>query len=286
MRSNRIIHSVSAHAAGEVGEVIVGGVAPPPGDTLWEQRTWIEEDATLRQFMLNEPRGGVFKHVNLLVPPKHPSADAAFIIMEPEDTPPMSGSNAMCVATVLLETGILPMHTPETRLTLEAPGGLVSIRALCSDGKVTRVAITNLASFVDRLGVQLTVPDLGEITVDTAFGGDSFVLVDAEELRIAPDLADARLLAQLGARITDAANDQLGFYPPGVVGMASYLFLRVHLAGGTRSRCPEHCRDQTGEARSVTLWHGDLRADGGTPRPWGAGCRADHHLAILDWFGV
>ncbi len=224
MRSNRIIHSVSAHAAGEVGEVIVGGVAPPPGDTLWEQRTWIEEDATLRQFMLNEPRGGVFKHVNLLVPPKHPSADAAFIIMEPEDTPPMSGSNAMCVATVLLETGILPMHTPETRLTLEAPGGLVSIRALCSDGKVTRVAITNLASFVDRLGVQLTVPDLGEITVDTAFGGDSFVLVDAEELRIAPDLADARLLAQLGARITDAANDQLGFSHPELSGWRHISF--------------------------------------------------------------
>ena len=69
MRSSKTIHVVSCHAEGEVGDVIVGGVAPPPGTTLWEQRTWISKNETLRNFMLNEPRGGVFRHVNLLVPP-------------------------------------------------------------------------------------------------------------------------------------------------------------------------------------------------------------------------
>ena len=74
MRSTKVIHTVSCHAEGEVGDVIVGGVAPPPGKTLWEQRKWIAEDGVLRNFMLNEPRGGVFRHVNLLVPPTHPDA--------------------------------------------------------------------------------------------------------------------------------------------------------------------------------------------------------------------
>ncbi|MCH2165687.1 MAG: proline racemase family protein [Marinovum sp.] len=214
MRSTKVVHVVSAHAAGEVGDVIVGGVAPPPGGTVWDQRTWIARDETLRQFMLNEPRGGVFRHVNLLVPPKAPQADAAFIIMEPEDTPPMSGSNSMCVTTVLLETGILPMIEPHTDLILEAPGGLVDVRAECANGKVSRVSVTNLPSFVDRLEAKLHVPDLGEITVDTAFGGDSFVLVDADALGIAPDVGNAKRLAQLGAQITDAANEQLGFEHP------------------------------------------------------------------------
>ena len=100
----KIIHTVSCHAEGEVGDVIVGGVSPPPGDSIWEQRKWISEDDVLRNFMLNEPRGGIFRHVNLLVPPKHPDAQAAWIIMEPEDTPPMSGSNSICVSTVLLDT--------------------------------------------------------------------------------------------------------------------------------------------------------------------------------------
>ena len=82
---------ISAHAEGEVGDVIVSGIPIPPGASLWEQSRFIARDKKLRNFVLNEPRGGVFRHVNLLVPPKHPDADAAFIIMEPEDTPPMSG---------------------------------------------------------------------------------------------------------------------------------------------------------------------------------------------------
>jgi proline racemase len=109
MRSVKTIHVISAHAEGEVGDVIGGGVLPPPGDTLWAQSRWIARDNSLRNFVLNEPRGGVFRHVNLLVPPKHPDAQAAWIIMEPEDTPPMSGSNAICVATVLLDGGLAPI---------------------------------------------------------------------------------------------------------------------------------------------------------------------------------
>ena len=102
MRSRKTLHVISCHAEGEVGDVIVGGVIPPPGETLWAQSHFIAQDQTLRNFVLNEPRGGVFRHVNLLVPPQNPKADAGFIIMEPEDTPPMSGSNSICVATVLL----------------------------------------------------------------------------------------------------------------------------------------------------------------------------------------
>lgn len=214
MRSSKLIHVVSAHSAGEVGDVIVGGVAPPPGDTLWEQRNWIAQDQKLRRFLLHEPRGGVFRHVNLLVPPKNPKADAAWIVMEPEDTPPMSGSNAICVATVLLETGILRMEEPVTRLTLEAPAGLIEVTAECRNGKVTSVSLINLPSFVTALDRQLDVDGVGTLSVDVAFGGDSFVLVDAAQvgLDIAPD--NARALATLGARITDAANAQIGFSHP------------------------------------------------------------------------
>jgi proline racemase len=214
MRARKVIHVVSAHAAGEVGDVIVGGVAPPPGDTLWDQRDFLARDGTLRNFVLNEPRGGVFRHVNLLVPPKDPRAQMGFLIMEPADTPPMSGSNAICVATVLLETGILPMEEPETALTLEAPGGLVEVRARCRDGVVEEVAVTNLPSFAQALGVPLDVPGLGTVTVDTAFGGDSFVVVDALALGFALVPAECRHLAELGARISDVATEAIGFRHP------------------------------------------------------------------------
>ena len=214
MRTDKLIHIVSVHAEGEVGDVIVGGVAPPPGDTIWEQRTFIAQDNSLRNFVLNEPRGGVFRHVNLLVPARHPDADMGFIIMEPADTPPMSGSNSMCVATALLDTGMIPMTEPETSLTLEAPGGLVRVTATCRNGKAERVRITNVPSFVDRLDATLDVPGIGPLRVDTAYGGDSFVLVDAAEAGVELRPENARDLASIGVRIVAAANEQLGFVHP------------------------------------------------------------------------
>ncbi|WP_324751729.1 trans-3-hydroxy-L-proline dehydratase [Roseovarius sp. Pro17] len=214
MRSTKTIHVISAHAEGEVGDVIVGGVAPPPGDTIWEQSRWIARDNTLRNFVLNEPRGGVFRHVNLLVPPKDPRADAAFIIMEPEDTPPMSGSNSICVATVLLDSGIVPVSEPVTEMLLEAPGGLVKVRAECRNGKAERIFVQNLPSFAAQLDTTLEVEGLGTLSVDTAYGGDSFVFVDAAALgfSLVPD--EAHDLARLGVRITAAANEVLGFHHP------------------------------------------------------------------------
>jgi trans-L-3-hydroxyproline dehydratase len=227
MRTSKLIHVVSCHAAGEVGDVIVGGVAPPPGTTIREQAQFVATDQTLRNFVLNEPRGGVFRHVNLLVPPKNPTAHSGWIIMEPEDTPPMSGSNSMCVSTVLLETGLVPMQEPETSLVLEAPGGLLRVRASCSGGKVERVTVENLPSFADRLDARLEVPGVGTLTVDTAFGGDSFVLVDARTLgfELRPD--EARDIALMGVKITTAAREQLPFDLPGRSGLSHVSFCQM-----------------------------------------------------------
>jgi len=214
MRTSKVVHVVSCHAEGEVGDVIVGGVLPPPGATVWEQSRWIAADEGLRNFVLNEPRGGVFRHVNLLVPPKDPRAQMGWIIMEPADTPPMSGSNSICVATVLLDTGIIPMTEPVTRMVLEAPGGLIEVEAECRNGKAERISVKNVASFVDRLGAVIEVDGIGTLTVDTAYGGDSFVLVDAASVGIEIAPRYARDIAVMGMKITKAANEQLGFRHP------------------------------------------------------------------------
>jgi proline racemase len=214
MRSAKVIHIVGCHAEGEVGDVIVGGVAPPPGDTVWAQSRFIASDDTLRNFVLQEPRGGVFRHVNLLVPPKDPKADAAWIIMEPEDTPPMSGSNSICVSTVLLDTGIVAVQEPETRMTLEAPGGLIEVTAYCRDGKAERIRVTNHPSFADKLDAKLELEGHGTLTVDTAYGGDSFCIVDAHALGFAIKPDEAKDFADLGMKIVKAANQQLGFQHP------------------------------------------------------------------------
>lgn len=272
MRSSRVVHIVGCHAEGEVGDVIVGGVLPPPGTTLWEQSRAIAEEGSLRRFVLNEPRGGVFRHVNLLVPPKDPRARMGWIIMEPEDTPPMSGSNAICVATVLLTTGIVPMIEPETRLSLEAPGGVVDVVATCRGGRVEHVRIRNVPSFVDRLDATLEVAGVGSVAADTAYGGDSFVLVDAKALgfRLAPD--EAAEIAALGVRITAAANEQLPFRHPDNPDWAQISFCQM--AG------PIETVDGvlTG-ANAVTIRPGKIDRS-----PCGTGCSA--RMAVLHARGV
>jgi proline racemase len=267
MRTARVIHVVSCHAEGEVGDVIVGGVAPPPGETLWEQSRWIARDETLRNFLLNEPRGGVFRHVNLLVPPKHPDADAAWIIMEPEDTPPMSGSNSICVATVLVETGIVPVTEPETVLTLEAPGGLVEARVTVRDGRAEQVTIRNVPSFADRLGAALEVPGLGTLTVDTAYGGDSFVIADSGALGFALTPDEAREIAETGMRITAAANEQLGFGHPSIPDWDHISFCQI--------AAPIEMRDGVATGRNAVA----IRPAKIDRSPCGTGCSA--RLAVL-----
>lgn len=214
MQSDTVIQMVSAHAEGEVGNVITGGVAPPPGETLWQQRDWLAQDGALRDLILREPRGGLHVHTNLLVPPKDPRAAMGFLIMEPVHTPPMSGSNAICVATVCLETGLVPMEEPVTEVFLEAPAGLIAIRATCRDGKAERIGLTNVPSFVDRLDADLDVDGIGRLTVDTAWGGDSFVLFDAGDvgLRLVPE--EGAAIVALGKRVIEAANAQFGFQHP------------------------------------------------------------------------
>ena len=267
MRTRRVIHVVSAHAEGEVGDVIVGGVAPPPGQTLWEQSRFVANDGRLRRFVLNEPRGGVFRHVNLLVPPKRPEAQMGFIIMEPEDTPPMSGSNSLCVATVLLETGILPMHEPETRLVLEAPGGLIEATASCRDGRVARLRVTNVPSFADRLDATLEVEGLGTLTVDTAYGGDSFAIVDARALGFALTPDEARDIAVTGVRITRAANEQLGFTHPANPEWSHVSFCQM--------AAPVEVRDGVKTGRNAVA----IRPGKIDRSPCGTGCSA--RLAVL-----
>ncbi len=224
MRSTKSIHIINCHAEGEVGDVIVGGVAPPPGDTIWEQSRFIARDQKLRNFVLNEPRGGVFRHVNLLVPPKNPKAQMGFIIMEPEDTPPMSGSNCICVATVLLDSGIIPMQEPVTHLILEAPAGLIEISAQCKNSKAESITLTNVPAFAQHLGVELDVPGHGKVKVDTAFGGDSFVMADAADFGLEITPHNAHVIAELGRKLVKAANEQLPFHHPTLPEWKHYSF--------------------------------------------------------------
>src|SRR5438874_11259455 len=140
MRISKVIHAVDAHACGEPGRVIVGGVLDVPGSTMFEKKNYLEKHADwLRKLMLREPRGYPAANCNLILPPCNPAADAGFVIMEQVEYPPMSGTNTICVVTVLIETGMVRAEEPVTTLKLETPAGLIYIEAEVRSGKVRKV---------------------------------------------------------------------------------------------------------------------------------------------------
>jgi proline racemase len=209
-----VLTVVGCHAGGEVGNVVVAGVEPPPGATIFDQMQAIRADDSIRKLLLHEPRGSVAVHSNIVLPSTRPDCAYGYVIMEPTEYPPMSGSNTICVATVLVETGMVAMREPVTTFALEAPGGRVDITAGCRAGKVEWVEVENVPCFADRLDAQLEVEGLGTISVDVAYGGMFYAIADAARLGFELVPAEARDLSRVGDRIRVAAREQLPVVHP------------------------------------------------------------------------
>ena len=220
MSFRRMFNAVETHS-GEPMRVVTGGVPQIPGDTVYEQMKWLERnDDQIRKLMLREPRGYPPVCCNLIVPSKNPEAKAGYIIMEQSEYPVMSGGNTISVATVLLETGMIPMHEPVTEFMLEAPAGLIGIRAECSGGKVTQVTFKNVPAFAAHLDAVIDVPGLGKVTVDVAWGGMFYVIADVrqfEGLRLVPE--QGREITRISALVLRAAQDQLPVAHPDYPGI-------------------------------------------------------------------
>ena len=210
-----MITAVDAHACGEPGRVITGGVPHVPGATMFEKMQWLHRNYDwLRLLMLREPRGYPALCCNVILPPTHPDADAGFVIMEQTEYPAMSGSNTICVTTVLLETGIIPMVEPVTELILEAPAGLIRVRADCHNGKVTQVTFRNVPAYAAHLDAVIDVPQLGKVTVDVAWGGMYYAIADAAQFGVELTPENGAEVVRISAMIRQAATEQLPVVHP------------------------------------------------------------------------
>jgi proline racemase len=212
MRLAKVIHCVDAHAEGEPSRIVVGGVLDVPGTTMLDKLRDLEQHDELRRLLLFEPRGSAPLSADVVFPSQ--TADAGFVIMESCTYEGMSGTNTINTATVLLETGMIPMREPVTTFTLEAPAGLVEITADCANGRCERITFENVPSFATHLAAPVDVPGLGELKVDVAYGGAFCAFVDVAPLGYAIVPEEARDLADLGERIRPHVVEQLEIAHP------------------------------------------------------------------------
>lgn len=229
MRWKKSVTMVEAHAEGEVGRVVTGGIIDVPGTTMVEKLNYMNTDGDdLRKFLVLEPRGYAQMSTLLLLPPTVPQADVGMIVLQGDKAHAMSGSNAICTVTTVLETGIVEMREPETSVILDTPAGLVTARAVCSNGKCQSVELEMPPCYVDSSCVEVEVEGIGRIPIDIAFGGIFYALVDPAEVDLVIDRNSAKALVDVGSRIQRAANAQLEIaHPefPALNGLSYVMFI-------------------------------------------------------------
>jgi proline racemase len=228
VRSSRSFTAVEAHAEGEQGTCYLGSVFEVPGITMADKLRHLNEvDDSLRRFLCHEPRGRPQSSSNLVFASAHPDADVGFVVCQADRAHAMSGSNTICVVTALLETGALTMREPETTVVLETAAGLVRATATCRDGRCERVSFEGVPSFVEALDVTLHVPGIGTISVDVAYGGCYYVLVDAAQLGVRVQRAAARAIVEAGTAISVAAREQITVRHPEIsdIDFISYVMI-------------------------------------------------------------
>ena len=239
MRWSKTIQTVDVHCAGEIGRVITGGVLNIPGATMAEKLHHLSTvDDSLRRWLCSEPRSAPAGSFCLLTPACDPRADVGFIVLQPDQAHAMSGSNAMCATTALLETGMIPMVEPESRITFDTAAGLVVATAACQAGKVVKVTLDMPPSFVARRDAVIETAEWGAVSYDLCFGGVFYALVDVDQigLTIAPE--NARALAMTGV---DLRNRIAAIEPaphpttPALNGLAYVMFRSMEPDGALRT---------------------------------------------------
>ncbi|MEQ6889457.1 proline racemase family protein [Halomonas sp. CS7] len=257
---------IDTHAGGDVSRIVVGGITPLPGATVRDQMHYLRDDADgLRRLLLEEPYGIPEMSVDLLVPPSDPRAVAGYIIMEVMGYPIYSGSNTICTATAVLESGLVAKREGRQQFTLESPAGLVQIEALVENGVVEAITCAGLPSYIDTYRASIHVPRLGDVTYSVAYSGGFYALVDATELGFSLVREEERALADCAHRIVEAIQAERGFshYTLGDVGPLPFLHFMGPVEqvadGYYRSRSTTYvhpgviCRSTTGTGTSARL---------------------------------
>lgn len=204
-----MLTAVDSHTEGMPTRVVTGGVGVIPGATMNEKRLYFMEHMDdIRLFLMNEPRGHAAMSGSILQPSTRDDADFGVIYIEVSGCLPMCGHGTIGTATVLVETGMVPVVEPETVIRLDTPAGLVIARVAVSDGHADSVTIENVPSYVERLDKVIAVPGYGDIPYSIAFGGNFYAMVDLDDVKLPFDRAKQNEIIAAGLAIMDAINEQ------------------------------------------------------------------------------
>ena len=219
MNFSHSITTVDTHTMGEPTRVVTSGIAHIPGKQMIHKKAWLSEHLDhIRRMLMLEPRGHQDMFGAILTQPVTETAHAGVIFMDGGGYLDMCGHGSMGAVTVLLETGMLNREDTEKNaeitLSLDTPAGLIHARSVMENSRVSRVTIRNRESFFCT-SLEISVPPVGTIPVDIAYGGNFFALVDAAHLNLSVIPANIDALKQMGLAVRAAVNRQFNAVCPG-----------------------------------------------------------------------
>jgi proline racemase len=215
MKFLRMLPALDYHTEGEPMRIVTGGVPALPGATLLDRSAHLaaHHDA-LRRLVLFEPRGHSAMCAAFLVPPADPSADTGIVFVEPLGVVHMCGHGAIAIATMLVESGAVPMREPETPVVLDTAAGRVTARVHVEGERVVGATIRNVASYSALLDAKVSVPGLGPVAFDLAYGGHFYALVEAAAVGLTLEPAQAARIVETGERIRVAIEAEVPLRHP------------------------------------------------------------------------
>ncbi len=148
----------------------------------------------IRTGLMNEPRGHDMMSGGFLYPPTLDDTDAGILFIETSGCLPMCGHGTIGIVTFALEHGLITPRTPG-RLRLEVPAGVIDVTYTVEGSKIASVKITNVPAFLAAEGIEIEVPGFGPLTIDVAYGGNFYAIVEPQGAYTGlDDLGAARLL--------------------------------------------------------------------------------------------
>ncbi len=239
MRWSKTVTMTEAHAEGEIGRIVTSGILDIPGTSMAQKLAYMNSRGdALRRFLVQEPRGFAQMSTVLMPQPTLEYADAGFIVLQGDKAHAMSGSNCICAATVLLETGLVEMREPVTEIILDTASGPVTARAECKNGKCERVEVEMPPCYVHELDAQVQIEGIGPVTLSIAYGGIFYALLDPAPLGLEIKPESARKLVDAGMRIQREVNRKMDIRHPeidGLTGLSYLMFISRDDDGGLRS---------------------------------------------------
>jgi proline racemase len=209
------VKTVDTHAEGMPLRVVVEGLPPIPGNSMAERLAWARGNLEwVRELLVSEPRGHGPMMYAILMPPARADADFGVIYMSGGGFWPMCGHGTIGLATMIVERGLVEAKAPFTEVRLDTAAGLIVTKVRVEGRKALDVTFTNVPTYILARDARVQVQGFGDITVDLAYGGNVYAMIDVAQLGMRVEPENLNRFIDLGLQIVVATREQVPFQSP------------------------------------------------------------------------